>query len=114
MKKMWVLKRVEDNSDVVYNSNYFTFCGKVRKFLAQEDTQAIQELKKELGDTYYCPEVKSQFKACHDSVFAKFKVIQGTVPDENKSNDITGFTDGNENPAVYKYLWQTKPVGNKK
>lgn len=114
MKKMWVLKRVEDNADIIYNSNYFTFCGKVRKFLAQEDIQAIQILKKELEGTSYSLDVKSQFKACHDSVFEKFKVVQGMIPDENKSNDMTGYTDGVENTAVYKYLWQTKPVGKKK
>ena len=31
MKKMWVLKRVEDNSDVIYNSNYFTLKNNLAK-----------------------------------------------------------------------------------
>jgi hypothetical protein len=117
MKKFWVLQ-IEDNGKITNlygHSNYYTFCAKVKKILAEADQKAIQAFVSELGETSYDPELKARFRAVHDSVIAKYRLISTMVDDTFKTweNPVLELKEFEDHANVLKFLWQTKPIKKK-
>ena len=111
MKKVWVLEELNESGEWKYclgNNNYYSFCGMVIKKLREEDKNAYLNLKESLGDVRYSDEVKTQFKAQHNAIKDKFRVISAEIPDDKKISENIEYNIKEINEKVYKYLWMTK------
>ena len=111
MKKVWILEKSNDSNEWEYclgSNNYYSFCGMTVKKLREEDKNACLNLKKSLGDVCYSDEIKTQFKAQHDAIKDKFRVVTTEISDDEKISETTKYTAKEINDKVYKYLWMTK------
>lgn len=109
------IEKAEDSWKMVYGgTNYYTFCGKVKKFLKEKDDEAIKALKAELGSVSYSPEVNEKFKKAHNDVKNLFRVVEGEASDTWKAdNPQDEYTVTRVNEGVYKYLWATATARKK-
>ena len=91
------------------SNNYFKFYSQCIRHMGKVDSDAIQELKKSLGEVVgVSQEVRNKYRETHNYVFSQYRVVEGQVPEGEKDLYLYRNNPSKVNEGVYKYIWSNK------